>query len=37
LCGFAFFVQNKLSIAVWVYFKVFNFIPLIHLSVSIPI
>jgi hypothetical protein len=37
LYGFSFFVKNQVSIGVWVYFWVFSYSPLIHLSVSIPI
>jgi hypothetical protein len=34
--GFGFFVEDQVSIGVWVYFWVFSFIPLIDLSVSVP-
>jgi len=35
--GFSFFVKDQVTIGVWVYFWVFNSIPLIYLSVSVPI
>jgi hypothetical protein len=37
LYGFHFFVKDQVSIGVWVYFCIFNSIPLIDLSVTIPI
>jgi hypothetical protein len=37
LYGFGFFVKNQVSVGVWVYFWVFDSIPLINMSVSIPI
>ena len=37
LYGLGFFVKNQLSIGVWIYFWVFDLIPLINLSVSVPI
>jgi hypothetical protein len=37
LYSIGFFVKNQVSIGVWVYFTVFSSIPLIYLSVSIPI
>ena len=35
LYGFGFFAKNPVSIGLWVYFWVFNLIPLINLSISI--
>jgi hypothetical protein len=37
LYGFDFFVKDQVTIAVWVYFWIFNSIPLMCLSVSVPI
>jgi hypothetical protein len=34
---FGFFVKDQVSISVWFYFWVFNLIPLINVSVSVPI
>ena len=34
---FGFFVKNQVSVGVWVYFWVFESIPLINSSVSVPI
>jgi hypothetical protein len=35
LDGFGFFVNNQVTIGVWVHFWVFNSIPLIYLSVAV--
>jgi len=37
LNGFVSFVKNQMTIGVWVHFWVFNSIPLVYLSVSVPI
>jgi len=37
LDGFSFFVKDQVTIGVWVYFWVFSSIPLICMSVSVPI
>jgi hypothetical protein len=37
LHGFGFFIKYQLTIGVWVYFWVFSSIPLIHLSVYVPL
>jgi hypothetical protein len=37
LFGFGFIIKYQVSISVWVYFWFFNSIPLINLSVSVPI
>ena len=36
LDGFGFSVKDQVTISIWVYFWVFNGIPLINLSVSVP-
>jgi hypothetical protein len=36
LCIFGIFVEDQMSICVWLYFCVFNF-PLINVSISVPI
>jgi hypothetical protein len=35
--GFGFFVKNQVSIGMWIYFWVFDYIPLINMSLSAPI
>jgi hypothetical protein len=37
LYGFSFFVNDQVTIGIWVHFLVFNYILLIYLSVSVPI
>ena len=37
LYDFGFFVKNQMFIGVWIYVRVFNSIPLIHMSVFMPI
>jgi hypothetical protein len=37
LYDFGLFVKNQVSICVWVYFQVFDSIPLTNLSISVPI
>jgi hypothetical protein len=37
LNGFSSFVEDQLTIGVWVHFWVFNSIPLVYLSVAIPV
>jgi hypothetical protein len=37
LYGFSSFVKDQVTISVWVNFWVFNSIPLIHLSVTVPV
>jgi hypothetical protein len=37
LYGFGFFFKDQVTLGVWGYFWVFNSIPLIYLSVSVPI
>ena len=37
LDGFSFLVEDEVTIGVWVHFWVFNSIPLVYLSVSIPV
>ena len=33
----AFFVEDKVSIAVWIYLRAFYFVPLIYISVFVPV
>jgi hypothetical protein len=37
LDGFSSFVKDQVTIGVWVHFCVFNSIPLIYLSVTVPV
>ena len=37
LCIFASFVEDKLSIGVWIYLWAFYFVPLIYISVFVPV
>ena len=37
LDGFSSFVKDQVTIGVWVHFWVFNSIPLIYLSVTVPV
>ena len=37
LDGFSSLVEDQVTIGVWVYFWVFNSIPLVYLSVTIPV
>jgi hypothetical protein len=37
LDGFSYLVKDQVTIGVWVHFWVFNCIPLIYLSVSVPV
>jgi hypothetical protein len=37
LDGFSFLVKDQVTIGVWVHFWVFNSIPLVYLSVAIPV
>jgi hypothetical protein len=37
LDGFSFLVKDLVTISVWVHFWVFNSIPLVHLSVAVPV
>ena len=37
LDGFSSLVKNQVTICMWVHFWVFNFIPLIYLSVAVPV
>jgi hypothetical protein len=37
LYNFCFFVKDQMMVSVWFYFWVFNSIPLINMSVSVPI
>ena len=37
LDGFSFFVKDQVTIGGWVHFWVFNSIPLVYLSVSVPV
>jgi hypothetical protein len=37
LDGFSFFIKDQVAIGVWVHFWVFDSIPLIYLSVTIPV
>jgi hypothetical protein len=37
LDGFGYFIKDQVSIGVWVHFWVFNSIPLIYVSVVVPI
>ena len=34
---FSFFVKNKVSIGVWTHFWAFYFVPLIHITVFVPV
>ena len=35
--GFCFFVKDQVAIGVWFHFWVFNSIPLIYLSIAVPV
>ena len=35
--GFCIFVKDQMTIGIWVHFWVFNSIPLVYLSVTIPV
>ena len=37
LYGFSSLVKGQVTIAVWIHFWIFNFIPLIYLSVAVPV
>jgi hypothetical protein len=37
LDGFSYLVKDQMTIAVWIYFWIFNSVPLIYLSVAVPV
>ena len=37
LCRFSIFVKNKVFVGVWVNIRVFNLIPLVYLSIFVPV
>ena len=37
LCILAFFVKNKVPIGAWVYFWAFYLVPLVYISVFVPV